>query len=41
MAADSGSYDDRTSIETRKLLDFVCHTAATDIPTPVLHERAR
>ena len=37
MAADSGSYDDRTSIETRTLLDFVCHTAATE----VLHESAR
>ena len=41
MALDSGSYDDRTSVETRTLLDFVCHTAATDIPTAVLHESTR
>ena len=41
MAPDPGSYDDRTSVETRTLLDFVCHTAATDIPTEVLHESAR
>src|SRR5258708_40234521 len=41
MAPDSESYDDRTSVETRTLLDFVCHTAATDIPTDVLHESAR
>ena len=41
MATDPRSYDDRTSAETRTLLDFVCHTAATDIPTEVLHESAR
>ena len=38
---DSGSYDDRTSVETRTLLDFVCHTAADDIPAEVLHESTR
>ena len=38
----SGSYDDRTSVETRTLLDFVCHTRLpTDIPTDVLHESTR
>jgi 2-methylcitrate dehydratase PrpD len=31
----------RTSVETRTLLDFVCHTAAADIPTEVLHESTR
>ena len=41
MAPDQGSYDDRTSVETRTLLDFVCHTAAADIPAHVLHESAR
>jgi 2-methylcitrate dehydratase PrpD len=41
MRHDSGSYDDRTSTETRTLLDFVCHTAATDIPAEVLHESTR
>ena len=41
MAPDQGSYDDRTSVETRTLLDFVCHTAAADIPTEVLHESTR
>lgn len=41
MAAHSGSYDDRTSAETRALLDFVCHTSAADIPADVLHESTR
>ncbi|WP_101950809.1 MmgE/PrpD family protein [Mycobacterium sp. 3519A] len=41
MASDSGSYDDRTSVETRTLLDFVCHTSAAEIPAEVLHESAR
>jgi 2-methylcitrate dehydratase PrpD len=41
MAPDSGSYDDRTSVETRTLLDFVCHTPAADIPAEVLHESTR
>src|SRR6476619_5222414 len=40
-SADSRSYDDRTSVETQTLLDFVCHTAAADIPTEVLHESTR
>src|SRR3954468_15775882 len=41
MARVSGSYDDRTSDETRTLLDFVCHTTAADIPAEVMHESAR
>ena len=41
MAAHSGSYDDRTSVETRTLLDFVCHTSAAEIPAEVLHESTR
>ncbi|OBF28357.1 hypothetical protein A5724_28590 [Mycobacterium sp. ACS1612] len=41
MASDPGSYDDRTSVETRTLLDFVCHTSAAEIPGEVLHESAR
>ena len=36
-----GSFDDRTSVETLTLLDFVCHTTAADIPAEVLHESAR
>ncbi len=35
------TYDDRTSVETRTLLDFVTHTAATDVPEDVLHESTR
>ena len=38
---DPRSYDDRTSVETRTLLDFVRHTAADDIPADVLHESTR
>ncbi|MFG1934139.1 MmgE/PrpD family protein [Mycobacterium sp. NPDC048908] len=41
MASHSPSYDDRTSLETRTLLDFVCHTSAVDIPAEVLRESAR
>src|SRR5258705_10905173 len=41
MAPSSGSYDDRTSVETRTLLDFVCHTPAAAVPADVLHESAR
>src|SRR4029450_5844352 len=41
MGPRSESYDDRTSAETRTLLDFVCHTAASDIPAEVLHESTR
>jgi len=38
---DPTTYDDRTSVETRTLLDFVRHTAATDVPAEVLHESTR
>lgn len=42
MAADNlESYDDRTSTETRTLLDFVRHTASADVPDAVLHESVR
>jgi 2-methylcitrate dehydratase PrpD len=41
MAHDLHSYDDRTSVETRTLLDFVRHTDAYDIPADVLHESTR
>src|SRR4051812_48191660 len=41
MARVSESYDNRTSDETRTLLDFVCHTTAADIPAEVMHESAR
>ena len=34
-------YDDRTSVETRTLLDFVCRTPADEVPTDVLHESTR
>jgi 2-methylcitrate dehydratase PrpD len=34
-------YDDRTSRETRTLLDFVCRTPADEVPTDVLHESTR
>jgi 2-methylcitrate dehydratase PrpD len=34
-------YDDRTSAETRTLLDFVVRTDASDIPADVLHESTR
>src|ERR1700712_67113 len=36
-----GNYDDRTSAETRTLLDFVRHAAAADLPAAVLHESTR
>jgi 2-methylcitrate dehydratase PrpD len=35
------NYDDRTSAETRTLLDFVRHAAAADLPPAVLHESTR
>lgn len=47
MADMSGSvdiadtYDDRTSPETRTLLDFVRRTQAADLPGEVIHESAR
>jgi 2-methylcitrate dehydratase PrpD len=41
MRTDALTYDDRTSVETRTLLDFVAHTDASDVPTDVLHESAR
>jgi 2-methylcitrate dehydratase PrpD len=41
MGTDVSTYDDRTSVETRTLLDFVTHTAATDVPEDVLHESTR
>jgi 2-methylcitrate dehydratase PrpD len=34
-------YDDRTSAETRQLLDFVSRTQADEIPDDVLHESTR
>src|ERR1700754_892504 len=34
-------YDDRTSAETRTLLDFVSRTTADEIPADVLHESTR
>jgi 2-methylcitrate dehydratase PrpD len=34
-------YDDRTSAETRTLLDFVSRTPADEIPADVLHESTR
>ena len=39
--ANPRNYDDRTSVETRTLLDFVRHTDADDIPADVLHESTR
>jgi 2-methylcitrate dehydratase PrpD len=41
MGTDALTYDDRTSVETRTLLDFVRHTEAGDIPADVLHESTR
>jgi 2-methylcitrate dehydratase PrpD len=41
MGNDALTYDDRTSAETRTLLDFVTNTAASDIPAEVLHESTR
>jgi 2-methylcitrate dehydratase PrpD len=35
------SYDDRTSAETRKLLDFVCRTESGNVPDEVMHESTR
>ena len=40
-SADPRNYDDRTSVETRTLLDFVGHTNVDDIPADVLHESTR
>ncbi|MBS1695783.1 MAG: MmgE/PrpD family protein [Actinobacteria bacterium] len=34
-------YDDRTSTETRALVDFVRHTRPAELPAAVLHESAR
>jgi 2-methylcitrate dehydratase PrpD len=34
-------YDDRTSVETRTLLDFVSRTPADEVPAEVLHESTR
>ncbi len=34
-------YDDRTSLETRTLLDFVSKTKADEVPAEVLHESMR
>jgi 2-methylcitrate dehydratase PrpD len=34
-------YDDRTSAETRALIDFVSRTPARDVPADVLHESTR
>jgi 2-methylcitrate dehydratase PrpD len=41
MGTDALTYDDRTSVETRTLLDFVRNTEAGDIPADVLHESTR
>jgi 2-methylcitrate dehydratase PrpD len=41
MGAAALTYDDRTSAETRTLLDFVQRTGAADIPADVLHESTR
>lgn len=41
MANALTDYDDRTSTETRTLLDFVSRTPADAIPADVLHESAR
>ena len=38
---DPTKYDDRTSVETRTLLDFVRHTTAADVPAEVMHESTR
>jgi 2-methylcitrate dehydratase PrpD len=41
MATTLADYDDRTSVETRTLLDFVTRTQADEIPADVLHESTR
>lgn len=41
MVANSENYDDRTSAETRSLLDFVRHLTPADVPEAVLHESTR
>lgn len=41
MGTGAATHDDRTSVETRTLLDFVAHTDASDVPAEVLHESAR
>ncbi|HKV21350.1 MAG TPA: MmgE/PrpD family protein [Mycobacterium sp.] len=41
MATSPPAYDDRTSAETRTLLDFVSGTPAGSIPDNVVHESAR
>ncbi len=41
MAIPLSDYDDRTSAETRTLLDFVSRTPADAIPADVVHESTR
>ena len=41
MAHISADYDDRTSAETRTLLDFVSRKPTRDVPADVLHESTR
>jgi 2-methylcitrate dehydratase PrpD len=41
MGTNALTYDDRTSVETRTLLDFVSRTDPSDVPADVLHESAR
>jgi 2-methylcitrate dehydratase PrpD len=41
MGTTTLTYDDRTSAETRALLDFVQRTGADDLPDEVLHESTR
>src|SRR3954468_9964673 len=41
MASTPPDYDDRTSSETRALLDFVSRTPADAVPADVLHESTR
>ena len=41
LHGNDADYDDRTSVETRTLLDFVSHTPADDVPADVLHESTR
>lgn len=41
MATIQSNYDDRTSTETRTLLDFVSRTPADHVPDEVMHESSR
>jgi 2-methylcitrate dehydratase PrpD len=41
MGTAPSDYDDRTSVETRTLLDFVINTDTRDVPAEVLHESTR